>query len=199
QLCHEAPRPKRPCPRAVLDATHPRSSPQPGEWHHRERHPEAHEHPGPTPPPALWTHAAATAGPASRTLTSHSRRATSMSFAAPLVRLSASSWKYLPLTPYTSGDVASYTSVCAPRSGVRAKTWPSLMNFPRKPGLFCPNPLRTKPGCIALALTRVPSSRRASSRVKRMFISFERPEGTKGPEIAGGWVRALRGDAAPRV
>lgn len=39
--------------------------------------------------------------------------------------------------------------------------------FMRKPGLFFPNPVLTKPGCSALTVTSVPSRRRASSVVKR--------------------------------
>ena len=46
---------------------------------------------------------------------------------------------------------------------------------PKNPGLFCPNPLRTNPGCMAFTVIGLPSTRRACSRVKRMFISLVRP------------------------
>lgn len=62
--------------------------------------------------------------------------------------------------------------VSAPRSGDsmngRAIVMPSLSN-----GLDSrPKPVRTTPGCAQLAVTPVPSSLRASSRVNKMLASL---------------------------
>ena len=46
--------------------------------------------------------------------------------------------------------------------------------MPTSPGLLSPNRLLTNPGCRQLAVTPVPESRRASSRVNRMLHSLER-------------------------
>ena len=62
--------------------------------------------------------------------------------------------------------------VSAPRSGERKNGRASIVPS-RSSGLPSrPNPVRTTPGCAQLAVTPVPSSLRASSRVNRMFASL---------------------------
>jgi coenzyme F420-reducing hydrogenase beta subunit len=65
--------------------------------------------------------------------------------------------------------------VSAPFSGEIAKSLASPTKREITPPLWSPKRVATKPGCRQLAVTPVPCRRRASSRVKRMLQSLERP------------------------
>jgi len=65
--------------------------------------------------------------------------------------------------------------VLAPSSGVSANFLAVLTTNDPKPPLASPKRVATNPGCRQFAVTPLPSRRRASSRVNRMFISLERP------------------------
>jgi hypothetical protein len=75
----------------------------------------------------------------------------------------------------TSGDEARYTMVSAPFSGEIAKILATRTACERNPPLPSPKRVATKPGCKQLAVTPCPAQRRASSRVKRILQSFDRP------------------------
>ena len=115
--------------------------------------------------------------PTRSALTRHNRAAAAMSRACVEVRATRRRSKYSPLMPATSGDEARWIEVSAPCFGDSRNgcitAHPTPITPPRSP--LEPKSERTTPGCRQLAVTPVPSSRRASSRVNSTLASLERP------------------------
>jgi hypothetical protein len=80
---------------------------------------------------------------------------------------------YSPVRAAALPDSASQTSERAPRSGERRKGAPSVATTFQIPFSFLAKPVRTTPGWKQLACSS--GARLASSRVNRMFHSFEVP------------------------
>ena len=84
--------------------------------------------------------------------------------------------QYIPVLVATSGEDARKTDVLAPRRGADLEgsdeADPHALNPVRSPSM--PNLERTGPGWAAFAVTALPSSRLASSRVKSTLANFER-------------------------
>lgn len=115
--------------------------------------------------------------PTITSLISQSFLATKSSVAFGRSSSSLQSPKYFPDTPSTSGEVAKYTDVCAPSSGVLKKAQETAWNtgFIRVGILMClPRFVRTIPGWREFTVTPVPSKRLASSLVYKMLASLLR-------------------------
>ena len=84
--------------------------------------------------------------------------------------------QYIPVLAATSGEAARKTDVLAPRRGLiskgRTRRMPHALTPARSPSM--PKLLRTPPGWAAFAVTALPCSRRASSRVNSRLASLER-------------------------
>src|SRR5664280_1755037 len=129
------------------------------------------------PVPPSGQSAAGVASATSSSLIDHNLAAAASSRAAAEGVLGLHLTKYQPVTSVTSGDDARYTDVRAPCSGVRMNGLITFTPKARNP-VASPSrayPVATVPGCRQLAVTPVPTSLRASSSVKRMLASFDRP------------------------
>jgi hypothetical protein len=83
--------------------------------------------------------------------------------------------KYWPVTSASSGADAKRTSGFDPRFGPMRKGCDTVERKRSAPRVSAPRPKpdRTGPGWQALAVTPVPSRRRASSVVNKMLASFD--------------------------
>src|SRR4051812_36200859 len=110
--------------------------------------------------------------PARRSLTSHRRRCTSVSYAWRFERIGRRFERYWPWCAEASGSEASQTMVSAPCSGVSENGIASFAIAPRKPPPSWPKLDATRPGCTARGVTPVPGGGRASWKVRGGWHSW---------------------------
>gem|GEM_PF-6357799 len=101
--------------------------------------------------------------------TSHNRAATSILYDSSDDRTTAHFAKYSPVTPSTSGELATYTTVRAPSSA----DFPNILNPTRyNHGASRARFVRVNPGCTQFTVTPDPSSLLASNRLHKITASF---------------------------